>query len=644
MIVLNVGHVKKAFAGEVVLEDVTLVVRQREKVALVGQNGSGKSTLLKIIAGKLAADAGTIAVRKEVKVGYLPQEAQFATDNTLYDEMEMVFHDVLDTEARLRELEQEMGRPEVYNCPDLLSQKMREYSSLTHFFEQQEGFQIKAKINSVLLGLGFSQDQYTQRVATMSGGEKTRVLLARLLLQAPDLLLMDEPTNHLDVQAIQWLESYLKDYPGAVLIVSHDRFFLDETVSRVYDLVNGRCQEYEGNYSDFMTTKQTQLLIQQANWQAQQKELERLERSWKQTLAWAHQARSHKLKVKADNIKRRLDRIQRIDRPQLDPERIRLELEANRRSGKEVLTVTGLSKSFPGRQLFSNVSLQVRLGDKVAIVGPNGIGKSTLLRIIMGLIEADGGEVKIGANVSIAYYDQQHLQLDPDKTCFQEIMDTKRMTNLEARNLLAQFMFLGDDVFKTIGQLSGGEKSRLQLAKLTITDANLVILDEPTNHLDIPSTEVLERSLSDFNGTVIFISHDRYFINQVATKVAELTPQGIKLYEGNYDVYLEEKAREEAQRLALAEAAKASQPTKVSAPTPLTQESSTKQLQRQITELEEVIADLETKIEELEQQLMDPQTLQDPDQLAEISREHKASHEELDLLYQRWEDLTEQLA
>lgn len=646
MIVLNVAHVQKSFAGDVVLKDATLMIREKEKVALVGQNGTGKSTLLKIIASQIPADEGTIAFKKGVKVGYLPQEAQFDSNSTLYDEVESVFDKLLSTETRMRAVEQEMGRPEVYNHPELLQQKMKEYAALTEVFERQEGFQIKAKINSILLGLGFDETQFSQPVSSMSGGEKTRVLLAKLLLQEPDILLMDEPTNHLDVQAIQWLESYLKDYRGAVLIVSHDRFFLDETVSRVYEMSKGRCTEYQGNYSDYASQKQTELLIQQASYEAQQKELRRLERAWKQTLAWAHQSRSHKLKVKADNIKRRLDRIQRIDRPNLNPQTMHVDLSTNQRSGKDVLTLENVEKRLPGRVLFTGVSLQLKLGDKVALIGPNGVGKSTLLRLIMGFDQPDAGSIRLGASVHLAYYDQQHLELNQAKTCFDEIMDTKRMNNLQARSLLAQFMFTGDDVFKTIGQLSGGEKSRLQLAKLTITDANFLILDEPTNHLDLPSTEVLEKALADFDGTILFVSHDRYFINQVANRVAELTPTGINIYEGNYDVYLEEKARQaKKQQRTETEAAESRGKTKHrqeqskadSEPDPI------KQLKAQLLEVEKNIEKLETAVSHLEQQMTDPEVLADPARLASAAREHKTATEELNLLYRQWEQLTDQL-
>ncbi len=644
MIVLNVGHVRKSFAGETVLDDATLVVQDKEKVALVGQNGTGKSTLLKIVAGQMPADDGTIALQKGARIGYLPQEAQFASDSSLYDEVEGVFAQVMATEKRLRQIEGEMGLPEIYNDPDLLQRKMKAYSALTEAFEQQEGFQIKAKINSILLGLGFEEERFDQSVASMSGGEKTRVLLAKLLLQEPDILLMDEPTNHLDVNAIEWLEAYLKDYRGAVLIVSHDRFFLDETVTRVYEMANGRCTEYHGNYSDYAAAKQTQLLIQQANYSAQQKELERLERSWKQTLAWARQARSHKLKVKADNIKRRLDRIERIDRPDLDPDTVRLDLAAHHRSGKDVLTITEVQKRLPDRVLFSNVSLQIKLGEKVALIGPNGVGKSTLLHMIMGFGEPDAGTVRVGASVQIAYYDQQHMELDPTKTCFAEIMDTKRMNNLQARNLLAQFMFSGDDVFKTIGQLSGGEKSRLQLAKLTLTDANLIILDEPTNHLDLPTSEVLERSLSDFDGTILFVSHDRYFINQIATKVAELTLDGIMVYDGNYDVYLEEKARQMQKVQAETVSSKAEAKPRAKENRQPDTTSRDKELAKQLEDIEGAIQELEETMAELERRLTDPSVLADPPQLADLGRQHKAAGDELSALYNQWETLTEQLA
>lgn len=644
MIVLNIGHLQKSFGGHPILTDVTIIIREKEKVGLVGQNGTGKSTILKIVAGELSPDGGSIAVKKGATIGYLPQEANFDSDRTLYDEVEGVFEDVLALEQEMRKLEKKMADPAVYNNPEELDRLMRTYAATSDSFEREGGFQVKARINSILQGLGFTPEQFEQPVASMSGGEKTRVLLAKLLLQEPDVLLMDEPTNHLDVRAVQWLEEYLRDYRGAVLIVSHDRYFLDEIVTRIYELSNGRCTEYHGNYSDYAAQKQTALLLQEASYKNQQKEIERLERAWRQTLAWAHQARSHKLKVKADNIRRRLERIDRIPRPDLNPRTIRMHLEANQRSGKKVLTIEGLRKDLPGRTLFQNVSLEVRLGDKIALVGPNGVGKSTLLRLILGFTTADAGTIQLGANVSIAYFDQEHLDLDPTKTCFQEIMDTKRMNNFEARSLLAQFMFTGDDVFKTIGQLSGGEKSRVQLAKLTVTDANFLILDEPTNHLDLPSIEVLENALGEFDGTILFVSHDRYFINQVANKIAELTPNGIKVYDGNYDVYLEEKAKEAAELAAMEQTAKLKNVERKPSRTSQENNDSTAALRAKIANIEAQVEELEVRIIELEEQMADPNLYADPDALAEIAREHKLVSEELEQAYQEWDELTDLLA
>lgn len=642
MIVLNIGHLQKSFGGQSVLTDATLMVRERERVGLVGQNGTGKSTILKIVAGELSSDSGTVAIQKGAKIGYLPQEARFDSERTLYDEVEGVFEELLALEQQMRKLEKDMADPAIYNDAKQLERMMSLYSATSETFEREGGFQVKARVNSILLGLGFRPEQFDQPVSLMSGGEKTRVCLARLLLQEPDLLLMDEPTNHLDVNAIQWLENYLKDYRGAVLIVSHDRYFLDEVVTRIYELSNGKCTEYKGNYSDYTTQKQTELLVQEANFQNQQKEIQRLERAWRQTLAWAHQARSHKLKVKADNIKRRLERIDRVPRPDLNPQTIRLHLSANQRSGKKVLTIDGLRKELPGRTLFTNVSMEIRLGDKVALIGPNGIGKSTLLRLILGFSTPDAGSIQLGTNVAIAYYDQEHLDLDPAKTCFQEIMDTKQMNNLEARSLLAKFMFSGDDVYKTIGQLSGGEKSRVQLAKLTITDANFLILDEPTNHLDLPSIEVLEKSLSEFDGTILFVSHDRYFINQVANKIVELTPCGTRVYDGNYDVYLEEKAREAESQASASEDTK---PRKMEKSQRSRQVEDPKAaLRADLAKIETRVEELENRVSELEKQMANPDLYSDPDALAAAAKEHKLLTEELEQAYEVWDRLTEQLA
>ncbi len=672
---LACNNITKSFGDVTILNQVSFHINEREKMAIVGINGAGKSTLLKVIMQELSADSGEVVTAKGATIGYLSQHQDLASDRTVYEEMLSVKADLLWTESRIREVELLMKEKE----GDALDALLKEYTSLTHSFEAQNGYAYKSEVVGVLKGLGFSEEDFTKQIQTLSGGQKTRIALGRLLLTNPDLIMLDEPTNHLDMVSIAWLETYLINYPGAVLIVAHDRYFLDRVVTKVVELDAGKAQTFTGNYSDYAVKKEQQREILIQHYLNQQKEIKHQE----EVIAKLRSFNREKSIKRAESREKMLDKIERIDKPTEVRSKMKIRLTPHIMSGNDVLTVTGLSKSFGNQKLFSNLNFEIKRGEKVAIIGKNGTGKTTILKIINDLLPADSGEIRPGAKVQIAYYDQEHQVLHSEKTLFDELQDTyPYMDNTEVRNVLAAFLFTGDDVFKRISEISGGERGRVSLAKLMLSDANLLILDEPTNHLDIVSKEILEDAINAYEGTVLYVSHDRYFINKTATRILDLTEQTLLNYPGNYDYYLEKKEATErlylegigygvsggatgtgrgvtsgagsatGQGSSVASSASSGQGASLSAGSGTTEtkldwqqqkEEQARQRKRQndLKKTEEEIERVETRMSELDTALADPAIASDHTKLTELSREREELEGKLEKLMEQWEELAE---
>ena len=532
--ILNATNISKSFGSNEIIKDANFLVNEHEKVAIVGVNGAGKTTLLKILTGEEHADSGNVILAKDAKLGYLRQINNVDSTLSIIDELYTVIEHILNMEKRMLEMQEQMQHLSGEELEELYSS----YTALTHSYELMDGYAAKSKVIGILKGLGFDENDFDRKINTLSGGQKTRVFLAKLLLEEPDIILLDEPTNHLDLRSIEWLESYLLNYKGAVIIVSHDRYFLDKIVSKVIDIENAEVQMYSGNYSDFSAKKQMLLDAKMKEYLNQQQEIKHQEA----VITKLKQFNREKSIKRAESRQKQLEKIERVEAPKTHIENMRLSLDILKESGKDVLTVHDLSKSFDEKHLFSNINFEIKRGERVAIIGDNGTGKTTLLKIINGLLTPDTGEVIYGSNVSIAYYDQEHQVLHMDKTLFDEISDTyPEMNNTQIRNILAAFLFTGEDVYKKIGDLSGGERGRVSLVKLMLSKANFLLLDEPTNHLDILSKDVLESALNSFPGTICYVSHDRYFINKTATRILDLTGNRLLNYIGNYDYYIEKR-------------------------------------------------------------------------------------------------------
>ena len=532
--ILNATNISKSFGSNEIIKDANFLVNEHEKVAIVGVNGAGKTTLLKILTGEEHADSGNVILAKDAKLGYLRQINNVDSTLSIIDELYTVIEHILNMEKRMLEMQEQMQHLSGKELEELYSS----YTALTHSYELMDGYAAKSKVIGILKGLGFDENDFDRKINTLSGGQKTRVFLAKLLLEEPDIILLDEPTNHLDLRSIEWLESYLLNYKGAVIIVSHDRYFLDKIVSKVIDIENAEVQMYSGNYSDFSAKKQMLLDAKMKEYLNQQQEIKHQEA----VITKLKQFNREKSIKRAESRQKQLEKIDRVEAPVTHIENMKLSLDISKESGKDVLTVHDLSKSFDEKHLFSNINFEIKRGERVAIIGDNGTGKTTLLKIINGLLSPDTGEVIYGSNVSIAYYDQEHQVLHMDKTLFDEISDTyPDMSNTQIRNILAAFLFTGEDVFKKIGDLSGGERGRVSLVKLMLSKANFLLLDEPTNHLDILSKDVLESALNSFPGTICYVSHDRYFINKTATRILDLTGNRLLNYIGNYDYYIEKR-------------------------------------------------------------------------------------------------------
>ena len=632
--ILSCNNISKSFGTDVIIKSCSFNIEDHEKAAIVGINGAGKSTLLKIITGIEPADTGLVTLAKDKTLGYLSQQQNLNSDNTIYDELLSVKHYILDMEAQLRRIENQMKSAD----DEALETLMKKYSDLNHEFELNNGYAYKSEITGVLKGLGFAEEDFTLNVNTLSGGQKTRVALGRLLLSKPDIILLDEPTNHLDMESISWLENYLLNYSGAVLIVAHDRYFLDKIVSKIIELDNGNATVFSGNYTDYASKKAILRNMQLKEYLNQQREIKHQE----EVITKLKQFNREKSIKRAESREKMLNKMEFVDKPEILNDKMDIKLEPNVISGNDVLTVDNLTKGFDGTVLFDNICFQIKRGERVALIGSNGTGKTTILKLINGIIPADSGSIYLGAKVNIGYYDQEHHVLDPDKTIFDEIRDAyPDLNNTQIRNTLAAFLFTNEDVFKYIKDLSGGERGRVSLAKLMLSNANFLILDEPTNHLDITSKEILENALSSYTGTVLFVSHDRYFINSTATRIIELANKTVVNYIGNYDYYLEKKDILGAKPITNNTSKSSSSAiSKLNWQEEKVKQAQQKKIKNEIKRTEERMALIEAEIEELDNMYADPAISSDTAKLMEIHTRKEALSKELDELYDKWGELT----
>ncbi|WP_173278378.1 MULTISPECIES: ABC-F family ATP-binding cassette domain-containing protein [unclassified Streptococcus] len=633
MIILQANKIERSFAGEVLFDNINLQVDERDRIALVGKNGAGKSTLLKILVGEEEPTSGEINKKKDISLSYLAQDSRFESENTIYDEMLHVFDDLRRTEQQLRQMELEMGEKSGEDLDKLMS----DYDRLSENFRQAGGFTYEADIRAILNGFKFDESMWQMKIAELSGGQNTRLALAKMLLEKPNFLVLDEPTNHLDIETIAWLENYLVNYSGALIIVSHDRYFLDKVATITLDLTKHSLDRYVGNYSRFVELKEQKLATEAKNYEKQQKEIAALEDFVNRNLVRASTTK------RAQSRRKQLEKMERLDKPQAGKKAANMTFQSEKTSGNIVLTVENAAIGYDGEVLSEPISLDLRKMNAVAIVGPNGIGKSTFIKSIVDQIPFIKGEKCFGANVEVGYYDQTQSKLTPSNTVLDELWNDFKLTpEVEIRNRLGAFLFSGDDVKKSVGMLSGGEKARLLLAKLSMENNNFLILDEPTNHLDIDSKEVLENALIDFDGTLLFVSHDRYFINRVATHVLELSENGSTLYLGDYDYYVDKKAEME---VSLTEEALTS--NQVKEPSPVNDYQAQKESQKEVRKLMRQIESLEAEIEELESQsqAISGQMLEtnDAEKLMELQVElDKISHRQEEAMLE-WEELSEQV-
>ena len=640
--ILQCSHIDKSFVGETVLSDISFHINEQEKAAIVGVNGSGKSTLIKIIMGRLSADSGDIILSKDTTVGYLAQNQEYASDRTILEEMQDAKPEVGILERKIASLSAQMNEADGKELEALIKQ----FDQAQHRFDQINGYAYQSELVGVLKGLGFENEDFDKKVASLSGGEKTRVALAKMLLTAPDLIILDEPTNHLDLNAIHWLEGYLAQYNGAVLIVAHDRYFLDKIVSKVIEIRQTKSRVYLGNYTEYTKKRQEILDSLQKQYLNQQAEIKHQE----EVIAKLKQFNREKSIKRAESREKMLDKIERIDKPIEENTKMHLLFTPKIQSGNDVLTVKGLSKRFADHVLFENIDFEIKRGEHVAIIGDNGSGKTTILKMINDLLTPDSGTITLGTNVEIGYYDQEHHVLHMEKTLFEEIQDEyPNMTNTEIRNLLAAFLFTEDDVFKQIKSLSGGERGRVSLAKLMLSDANFLILDEPTNHLDIDSKAILENAINHFEGTVLYVSHDRYFINTTAHRILDLTSQTMLNYIGNYDYYLDKKDAMEQAHLqtetkvsdVTASATATASDTKLSWQQQKEEQARQRKLEKELQAVETEIEELESDNEQIDTELSDPANGNDVAKLQKLSKKRAENDARLEELMQRWESLSE---
>lgn len=638
--ILQCSHISKTFLTDTILDDVSFHINDNEKAAIVGINGSGKSTLIKIIVNELEADSGEVVIGKDISVGYIAQNQEYDSDKTILEEMQNAKPEIIELEKRLDVLSAQMENKSGSELESIIKQ----YDQTRHRFEQLGGYSYKSEITGVLKGLGFTEDEFNQQVKSLSGGEKTRAALAKMLLKNPKFIILDEPANHLDLSAIRWLEGYLANYKGAVLLVAHDRYFLDKIVTKVIELRQTHCTVFLGNYTEYSKKKKALMETLMKQYLNQQADIKHQE----EVIAKLKSFNREKSIKRAESREKMLDKIERIDKPLEEKSKMHLLFKPRIQSGNDVLSVKELSKSYGNHLLFSDINLDIKRGEHVAIIGDNGTGKTTMLKILMGMEQPDScGSIKFGTNVFVAYYDQEHQVLHPEKTLFEEIQDTyPDMNNTQVRNVLAAFLFTDDDVFKQIKNLSGGERGRVSLARLMLSDANFLLLDEPTNHLDIDSKEILENAINNFEGTILYVSHDRYFINTTATRILNLTQQQIVSYTGNYDYYLEKKEDAERAQLNPIPDTTSTQTTntdsnKLSWQQQKEEQSRLRKKENELKKTETEIEKLETRNAEIDLQLLDPANGTNIALLQELTKEREDNDLHLEKLMEQWETLSE---
>lgn len=635
MIILSLSNVSKYYGANEILKDISFSVEDKEKIGLIGLNGSGKTTLFNILANELSRDSGDIYIRKGLKIGYLKQHTSISSQETIYEECLKVFKPLIQMEKALRELENKISEESKNGQTDKLDSLMKEYAHMLEKFNELNGYGYKSEIKGVLKGLGFSEEDMDKKIDILSGGQKARVSLAKLLLTKPDLILLDEPTNHLDIEATEWLESYIRDYDGAVIIISHDRYFLDKVVSKIFHLENKRLKVYNTNYSGFMKQRKKELEVLKSQYENQQKEIKRQEEIIRRFSNYG----DRRYIRQAQSRQKLLDKMKLVKEASIDSKKVKITFEPKTISGKQVLTVENIGKSFDDNKLLKDINFNVYRGEKVGLIGPNGIGKTTLFKIILKELTPDEGHVILGHGVNVAYFDQEQANLNLDNTVIDEIWDEyPKLDHYTLRTLLSRFLFIGDDIFKEISQLSGGERARLSLLKLMLSKANFLLMDEPTNHLDIDSKEVLEDALIDYTGTLLVISHDRYFLNKVCDKILELSKEGIKEYLGNYDYYIEKKNETRVE-----------EEEEYKTKTQITKERKKekerllleKKKKKEIKDLEKAIEKKEMEIANLDQKLCEPNLYEEPEKIVQLTKERESLQKELDLLYEKWLQLTE---
>lgn len=628
--ILALNNVSKSFGTDIILENVSFHIEEKEKTAIVGVNGAGKSTLFKLITGELSLDSGEVIMPKSATMGYFSQSLEIDSTKTIYAELLTVFEPIMLIEQQLRDMEAQMS----HKSGEELENLMSKYSELSHKMEELDGYSYQSRLKGVIKGLGFSDEESAQTINELSGGQKTRVALGKILLKSPDLLLLDEPTNHLDINSLRWLEDFLRSYNGAVVIISHDRYFLDKVAGKVIELENKKAKEYFGNYSYYAEKKIIDREIAYHRYINQQKEIKRQE----EVIKKLREFNREKSIKRAESREKQLEKIERISAPESLPDTMKLTINPLKESGNDVLSVDNVSMAFDSTPLFENISFDIKKGEKAALIGPNGIGKTTLFRIILSKLNPVKGSVKLGANVVIGYYDQEQSDLNLNKTIFDEISDTyPDLTITQIRNVLAAFVFTGDDVFKTIGTLSGGEKGRVALAKIMLSNANFLILDEPTNHLDINSKEILEQALRNYEGTVLYISHDRYFINSTASKIVELNKDKAAIYLGNYDYYTEKLA--ETENTAQTQETISETETKLDWKKQKEIQAQQRKKENLIKKLENDISETENKISELDNLLASEEVYTNSVRSREIYEEKQVLEEKLMELYEQWGEI-----
>lgn len=642
MIILSCNNINKSFGVESILEDISFSVNEGDKIGIVGVNGTGKTTLFKIITGIYGYDSGDIYTAKNCRLGYLEQNTNLYSDRTVYEEVLSVFSNLVQAEENLRRLEHEISEHSTTENTEELENMMNMYSKKLEEFEENNGYGYKSEVIGTLRGLGFRDDEMDKKVNVLSGGEKTRVLLGKLLLSKPSLLMLDEPTNHLDSESVEWLEAFLRAYNGTVMTISHDRYFLDQSVNRIFEISNRKLTTYNGNYTDYQKQSKIQKELEQKRYENQQREIKKQEESIERLKAYGREKHLKRARSK----EKMLDKIDRLDRPDGDKKRAKFRFQRSHQSGRDVLQVEDISKSYNEKNIFKDVSFDIYRGEKVALIGPNGVGKSTLFKMIMGDEKKLTGEIHIGQNVEISYFHQEQKTLNLNNTIIDEIWDSNpKLNQTDVRNLLGAFLFYGEDVFKEIKTLSGGERARVAILKLMLSNSNLLLLDEPTNHLDIDSKEVLEEAIGNYDGTVFTISHDRYFINKIADKILVLNKEGITEYLGNYDYYLEKKKQQQEMQKIADDNNVVGEKTKTKIKEERRKEKENKQKENErkksLKNIENEITILEKQIAGLEILLCDEEIYLFPEKIAEVGREKNEYQRKLNELYDKWERMIE---